>query len=241
MTRPKKFKRREEAEIKVDLSFCRGIVCVGGWNGTDPRRSSERPPSRGLVDCSFLISCLSYRLVLDARLPSSCNTRRIRPARYSLSRPHCLFPFSLPFPSFPLLVLRSRTTFIHTKATATQQPYAPTFIPFQPFLYVLSLPFIPHHWHLRGPLLLEIARMYLRPPSGSSRRALSRQSRFPFFAFSSTGMFSLLSANKARKREGKKKGGHTRSFSPQRRSMGKLYCTHCGNEIICGAPYGVIL
>ena len=89
-----------------------------GWK----EQTFAHPPSRARVDCFDL-----FFILRRSRLPSSCDTKRIRPTRsnHAPLRSFRLFPFHFSF--------RSRQVFptqLHHHAALRRQPYAPFSYPF---------------------------------------------------------------------------------------------------------------
>jgi hypothetical protein len=105
---------------------------LGATRGTERTSPSERPPSRGIVECfSFLFLFLS-RVLLTA----SCSTQDEYDLHVPITvfPPHCPFPFPFPKNPFHLLLRaltrRPQTTSIDTKVAAWRRLYVPSFIQF---------------------------------------------------------------------------------------------------------------
>ena len=135
---------------------------------------------RGCRVRSRVVCLLIFTLVVNSRSLAP-SYRRVTPfkARHKTNTtcvPIAAFPaltashFSL---SFLPLVSCSRTTFIDTNATTTRQLYAPKFISFQYFLYLLHLLNLFPIGRTSEVALTRRSLHVLRPPSGPSRRAPS--------------------------------------------------------------------
>ena len=123
------------------------------------------------------LPCFPYRLVFDNKSSSELRhkTKRHKRPNHSHSHPHCLLPSSFLSSSSSFLVSCPRTTPADANPPAERSLFLPHFSLL--YTYNLSL-FNPDHRHLRfhhyytksGHSLMA-ARMYMGPPSCSSRRA----------------------------------------------------------------------
>ena len=127
----------------------------------------------------------SYRPVIPFKARHKTNTTCVPIAAFpALTASHFLL-------SFPPLISRSRTTFIDTNAVTTRQLYAPKFHLLSAFpLFAYTSIYFPSPTPPRSPLLEE-ACIYLRPPSGSSRKHRFKSKSLKFLIISH---FSLLTS-----------------------------------------------